>query len=51
MINLDLLHTARKIRKDLMVSRFYSQASIRDAVELAADNMRQLFDEKKNDSE
>jgi hypothetical protein len=39
---LELLHTARVVRKQLKASRLYSGASIRDAVELAADNLRQL---------
>lgn len=41
----ELLKTARAIRKQLRGSRDYRGSSIRDAVELAADNLRQLHDE------
>ena len=44
-ITTELLKTARAIRKQLRESARYSGASIRDAVELAADNLRQLADE------
>lgn len=44
-MNLNLLNAARAIRKQLKASRSYAGASIRDAVELAADNLRQLSDE------
>jgi hypothetical protein len=44
-MNTTLLNAARAVRKQLLQSRLYAHASIRDAVELAADNMRQLADE------
>jgi hypothetical protein len=45
-MNLDLLHNARHIRRQLQESpRYAGQTSIRDAVELGADNLRQLSDE------
>jgi hypothetical protein len=43
--NAELLHNARAVRRQLLASARYSNASIRDAVELAADNLRQLADE------
>jgi hypothetical protein len=42
----ELLKTARVIRKQLLASKNYAHASIRDAVELAADNFRQIADER-----
>lgn len=42
---LELLKNARAVRKQLKGSARYRRASIRDAVELAADNLRQLADE------
>ncbi|TGQ11197.1 hypothetical protein EN858_14840 [Mesorhizobium sp. M4B.F.Ca.ET.215.01.1.1] len=44
-----LLKNARAVRKQLLASALYSAASIRDAVELAADNLRQLADEDEAD--
>jgi hypothetical protein len=38
----EILKTARVIRKQLRASKLYAHASIRDAVELAADNFRQI---------
>lgn len=43
---LELLHNARATRKQLQESpRWAGLTSIRDAVEMAADNLRQLTDE------
>ena len=40
-----LLSTSRTIRRQLLASARWSHASIRDAGELAADNLRHLADE------
>lgn len=42
---LELLHNARVVRRQLNESARYSGASIRDAVEIAADNLRSIADE------
>lgn len=44
-MNTALLRNARTVRKQLLASARYSSATIRDAVELAADNLRQIADE------
>lgn len=51
--NLKLLHDARVIRRNLRWSRIpeYRNASIRDAVEMAADLLRHLAHEAKEDRE
>jgi hypothetical protein len=50
-INLNLLRDARATRRNLKASRLYSGASIRDAVELAADTLRQLAHETNENRE
>ena len=51
--NLELLHGARRVRTNLRWSRIpeYRNASIRDAVEMAADLMRQLAHEDRENCE
>ncbi len=51
MANLELLKQARGTRRNLKASRLYSNSSIRDAVELAADTLRQLAHEASEDRE
>jgi hypothetical protein len=48
-MNTDLLNEARATRKNLKASRLYSGASIRDAVVMAADTLRQLAHERRED--
>lgn len=52
-MNLELLRTARTYRRNLRWSKIpeYHDASIRDAVEMAADVMRQLAHEDMENSE
>jgi uncharacterized protein YukE len=44
-INRQLYRNAKIVRYQLKFSRLYSNASIRDAVEMAADNLRQMAHE------
>lgn len=49
--NFELLNMARAFRRNLTWSRIpeYRNASLRDAVEMAADNIRQWNDEKRDE--
>ena len=48
MLNLQLLRDARVVRRNLELSpRWSGKSSIRDAVHLAADGLRQMEDERR----
>lgn len=50
-MNVTLLKNARLVRKNLKASRLFHMTTIRDAVELAADNMRQIAHKQAEDQE